>query len=96
MSTSAFIFDIICQITTYFSKTNALNLFTISDLSVSPLNQSLKYLIKDLLDLCLDTISFIVLRVFVMKFKIIKIFLKTCSAKTFFKMLLYVFFLNDQ
>ena len=61
-NTSAFIVNIICQITIYIGKTNALNLFTISYLSVTL--ESLKYLVNDLFVLCLGSISFIILHVY--------------------------------
>ena len=64
MSMSAFIFNIICQITTYICKNNALNSFTISDLSVTIQSVSLNYLGTDLFVLCLDSISFIIFHVF--------------------------------
>ena len=63
MFTSAFIFYITCQITTYISK-KSLNLFTICDLSVTIESESLKYLRNDLLVLFLERISFIVFQVF--------------------------------
>ena len=53
----------------------ALNLFTISDLSVTIKSESLKYLGNDFFVLCLDSISFITFHVFFyIKFKIIKAF----------------------
>ena len=63
MFTSAFIFYITCQITTNISE-KSLNLFTISDLSLTIESESLKYLGKDLLVLFLEMISFIVFHVF--------------------------------
>ena len=62
MFTSAFIFYITCQITTYISN-NSLNLFTISDLSLT-IESVFKYLGNDLLVLFLERISFIVFQVF--------------------------------
>ena len=73
MSTIAFIFNILCQVTTYIGK-YALNLFTISDLSVTIKSESLKYLGNDLFVLCLDSISFIIFHELFIKFKIIKAF----------------------
>ena len=63
MSTNAFIFNIICQVTTYIGK-YSLNLFTISDLSVTIESESLKYFGNDLFVLCSDNTSFMILHVF--------------------------------